>query len=173
MNRKTISYLLMLSLGLSACSSRPRSFAPKLSAAPASEMAYQQQLLDCRRQVAARMDKSGRLGSAAGGAAIGAGATAAAGAAVAGTTYGTMGAAMAAAGAVLAVAPVTAIFGAWGVAKMKRSKKEKAIKAAMAQCLAQGGYQIAGWDALSKRQAKELMAEVGPAGSKTATAAGN
>ena len=74
---------------VSGCSSRPRNFAPVLAAAPADEKSYQAQLYECRQRLAARMDRSGRLTSAAGGAAVGVGAGYDAGAATAaGTSAG-------------------------------------------------------------------------------------
>lgn len=37
------------------------------------------------------------------------------------------------------------------MAKMKRAKKERAIKTAMTGCLQQRGYQVAGWSRAAKK----------------------
>ena len=143
---------------VSACSSRPRSFEPLLAAAPADQQAYDAQLHTCRQQIAARTDKSGRLVSAAGGAAIGVGAGYAAGTATMAGSAGMIGAAGAAAAAAITVLPIAGLAGAWGISKIKKSKKERAIKTAMADCLQQGGYTVDRWRALSKREARALAA---------------
>ncbi|QNM82975.1 hypothetical protein H8M03_01005 [Sphingomonas sabuli] len=100
-----------------------------------------------------------RLASAAGGAAAGAGAAVATGAVMSGT-YATMGGAMAALGATVVAAPIAAVLGAWGISKAKKSKKERIIKAATAECLEGAGYAVAEWDALSKSEARALKAEL-------------
>jgi uncharacterized membrane protein YedE/YeeE len=145
-------------LALSGCSSRPRTFAPVLAAVPSDQAAYDAQLQICRARVAGRMDRSGRLASAAGGTAVGLGAGYAAGAATAAGTAGTMGGAAAAAAAAVAILPFAGLAGAWGISKIKKTKKERAIKAAMAECLSEGGYSVARWDAMSKREVRAMMA---------------
>ena len=127
-------------LVLSGCSSRPRNFAPVLAAAPTDQRAYEAQLQTCRDRLAGRMDKSGRLVSAAAGTAVGLGAGYAAGTATVAGTAGTMGAAAgAAAAAAITVLPIAGLAAAWGVSKIKKTKKERAIKNAMAECLAEQG----------------------------------
>lgn len=156
--RRSVWGVVALAVLLASCSSMPRAFEPTLAAAPQSRQAYDQRLLFCRQQIAAAMDKKGRLASGAGGAAIGAGAGVAAGAATASAVPVMAGGAAAVAGMMIITAPLAGVFAAWGIAKMKRAQKERVIKAVMAKCLAEGGYQVAGFDALSKRQARELAA---------------
>ncbi|MGI8610671.1 MAG: hypothetical protein ACR2KH_00110 [Sphingomicrobium sp.] len=67
-----------------------------------------------------------------------------------------VGAALASATVVLL--PFVALGGAWGMAKMKRAKKETAIKTAMVGCLQERGYQVAGW---SKGVKKATMVQPG------------
>lgn len=153
-----MSIVVAGALALSGCSSKPRSFAPVLAAAPADQQAYEAQLQTCRERLAARMDRSGRLASAAAGTAIGVGAGYAAGAATAAGTAGTIGAAGAAAAAAAMVLPVAGLAGAWGISKIKKTKKERAIKAAMAECLSEGGYSVKQWRAMSKREVRALAA---------------
>jgi hypothetical protein len=52
---------------------------------------------------------------------------------------------MALASATIVLLPFAALGGAWGMARMKRAKKENAIKAAMTGCLQEHGYRVAGW----------------------------
>lgn len=159
MPRKSVLIGVAASLVLSGCSSRPRSFAPVLAAAPADQQAYDAQLQTCRERLAARMDRSGRLTSAAAGTAIGVGAGYAAGAATAAGTSGMIGAAGAAAAAAAMVLPIAGLAGAWGVSKIKKTNKERAIKAAMAECLSEGGYAVEKWRVLSKREARAIAAD--------------
>ena len=155
---KGVLIVAAAAVALAGCSSRPRSFAPVLAAAPADQQAYDAHLQTCRERLAARMDRSGRLTSAAAGTAIGVGAGYAAGAATAAGTAGTIGAAGAAAAAAVMVLPVAGLAGAWGVSKIKKTRKERAIKAAMAECLGEGGYSVADWRVMSKREARALAA---------------
>ena len=158
MPKKAVLIVMASALALSGCSSRPRHFAPVLAAAPADQQAYDAQLQTCRERIAARMDRSGRLTSAAAGTAIGVGAGYAAGAATAAGTSGMIGAAGAAAAAAAMVLPVAGLAGAWGVSKIKKTKKERAIKAAMAECLGEGGYSVDKWRVMSKREVRALPA---------------
>lgn len=155
---KSVSIVVAGALVLAGCSSRPCRFEPVLATAPADQQAYDAQLQTCRERLAARMDRSGRLTSAAAGTAIGVGAGYAAGAATATGTAGTIGAAGAVAAAALTVLPVAGLAGAWGVSKIKKTKKERAIKAAMAECLSEGGYAVDKWRAMSKREVRALTA---------------
>jgi outer membrane lipoprotein SlyB len=143
---------------LTGCSSRPRSFAPVSSVAVQQKEAFESAWLSCRADVASRTDqKSGRVASAIGGVAVGAGATAAVGTAAAGT-YATIPGAMAAGAATLAVAPLALVGGAWAISKIKKNRKEKAIKVATADCMRAAGYPVESWDVLSKREARALDA---------------
>lgn len=162
MRNALLASLGIVSLGVTACSSTPRSFAPRLSAAPSDPVQYQQAWLDCREQVAAS-SKGGskRGGSAAAGLAAGAGAGAAGAAATSGATYATIGGAAAAGAVVIAAVPVLGLAGAWGYSKIKKTKREKAIKLATAECLGQSGYAVAGWRVLPKRELRELKASRG------------
>ena len=148
------------SLGLAACSSTPRNFAPKLGMAPADSAAYEAAWLNCRDEVATSLKRpSDRGGSAAAGIAAGAGAGAAGAAATSGATYATLGGAAAAGAMVIAAVPVLGLAGAWGYSKIRKTKKEKAIKAATAECLARAGYNVAEWRVMSKREVRALAAE--------------
>jgi len=143
---------------LSGCSSRPRNFAPVLSAAPTDSQAYEAQWMTCRNLVAAgKYNSSGVGASAATGLAAGAAATTAVGAALP-ATYATYGGAFAAAGATIIAAPIGLLVGAYGVSKVKKAKKEKAVKALTADCMAKAGYQVADWRVLSKRESRQLDA---------------
>jgi hypothetical protein len=136
--------VLLLALSLTACSSRPREFAPTLSAAPADAVQFDADYRKCRNMVAngQRSGFGSQLASGGAGVAAGVGVTAA----MAGGTYSTIGGAMAAMGATMILAPVAALAGAWGVAKRSKLKKEKAIKGATGLCLAEHGYDVAGWE---------------------------
>jgi hypothetical protein len=69
-----------------------------------------------------------------------------------------MGGAVAAAATAVAILPFAGLAGAWGVSKIKKTKKERAIKAAMAECLSEGGYSVARWEAMSKRDVRAMAA---------------
>ena len=134
--------ILLLALAATACSSRPREFAPTLSAAPTSAAQFEADYEKCRTLVAngQRSGFGSTLASGGVGVAAGVGVTAA----MSGGTYATMSGAMAAMGATMILAPVAALAGAWGVAKRSKLKKEKAIKGATGLCLAEHGYSVAG-----------------------------
>ena len=156
---KTVQLILVAgAVVLSGCSSRPRHFAPVLAVTPTDDVAYAAQLQTCRDRIAGRMDKSGRLASAAAGTAVGVGAGYAAGTATMAGSAGVIGAAGAAAAAALMVLPVAGLAGAWGISKIKKSKKERAIKSAMAECLSEGGYSVEQWRVMSKREVRALPA---------------
>ncbi|MFL6736990.1 MAG: hypothetical protein ACJ8F4_08035 [Sphingomonas sp.] len=134
---------LICCLTLQACSSRPREFTPALAVTPASQTQFDAAYADCHQLlVAGKLDLSGRRSSAAGGVAAGAG-TAAVGGAAAAAAGGYAG--LAAASATIVLLPFAIVGGAWGISKMKRAKKERAIKAAMEGCLSQQGYEVASW----------------------------
>ena len=156
-NQLTLT-IAALAVTLSGCSSRPRNFAPVLSAAPTDAQAYEAQWLKCRELVASGKHNSSGVGaSAAGGLAAGAAATTAVGAALP-ATYATYGGAAAAAGATIIAAPIGLIIGAYGLSKVKKAKKEKAVKVATADCMASAGYQVDKWRVMSKREARTLDA---------------
>jgi hypothetical protein len=130
-------------LALTACSSKPRPFTPTLSAVPADQRAFDAAIAECGQLLAdGKLNSNGRLASGAAGAAAG-GATLAAGAAAA-SSAGLYGG-MAVASATIVAIPFVALAGAWGMSKIKRKKKEKAIQLAMGGCLAERGYTVSGW----------------------------
>jgi hypothetical protein len=98
--------------------------------------------------VAGKLDQDGRSGSLGAGAAAGA-ATAAVGAGTAAVIGPSMGA-LAAASATVVLLPFAVIGGAWGMAKMKRAKKEASIKKAISGCLQERGYSVADWEMVKK-----------------------
>lgn len=128
---------------LQACSSRPREFTPTLAALPASQAEFEAAYAECQQLLLARkLDASGKLASAGAGAGAGV-ATAAAGGVTAAAMGGYGG--LAAAGATIVLLPFAILGGAWGMSRMKRAKKENAIKTAIAGCLQERGYAVAGW----------------------------
>jgi hypothetical protein len=147
---------------ITGCSSKPRNFAPVMSAPPADAQVYEAQWLTCREQVAATAKNgSGRLASAAGGAGAAVGS-----AVTVGTSAGasaSMVGAMAAASATIILAPIAAIGGAWGISKIKKTKKERSIKAATAECMAKSGYSVDKWRVMSKQEVRALPKAAAPA----------
>lgn len=140
--RKSVFAVTATALILAGCSSRPREFTPTLAVA-ADQAQFDAAYAQCQQLlVAGKLDSSGRSGSAGAGAAAGA-ATAAAGGTAAAAAGGYVG--LAAASATIVLLPFAILGGAWGMSRMKRAKKEAAIKAAMTGCLAERGYQVAGW----------------------------
>jgi len=132
---------------LAGCSSRPREFNPTLAAPVTNQSAFDFAYTTCQQLlVAGKLDASGRSGSAGAGAAAGA-TTAVAGALATAGGY----AGLAAATATVILLPFAIVGGAWGMAKMKRAKKERAIKTAMTGCLQERGYQVAGWSKAAKK----------------------
>lgn len=131
-------------LALQGCSSRPREFTPQLSIAPASKTRLDAAIAECKDlYIAGKLDSSGRSASAA--AAVGAGATVAAGGAAAASGAGTLAGMGAIASATVVAIPIVVVAGALGMAKIKRSKKERAIQTALAGCLYERGYEVVGW----------------------------
>ena len=89
------------------------------------------------------------------------GAAAGAGTAIAGTTAATaVGgyAGLAAASATIVLIPFAILGGAWGMARMKRAQKERAIKTALEGCLDERGYQVASWSKAAKKKAADREA---------------
>jgi hypothetical protein len=154
MKSKSVVCLLAVALTLQACSSRPREFKPTLAAAaaPASTAELDAAYTECTQLlVAGKLDKDGRLASGAGGVATGAGVAVAGGAAAA-TAAGYAG--MAVAAATIVLLPFAMVGGAWGMSKMKRAQKEKAIKTALGGCLAERGHDVAGWEKTGRKVPK-------------------
>jgi len=140
---------LIACLALEACSSRPREFTPELTIAPSSQPEFDAAFATCQELlVSGKLDADGRSGSAAAGAGAGAG-TAAVGGAAAAAAGGWGGVALASATIVLL--PVAVIGGAWGMSRMKRARKEHAIKTKLQGCLRERGYEVAGWQKAAKR----------------------
>ena len=149
MNSKTIAFTLAVALALEGCSSRPREFDPTLATPAPNEAAFDAAYATCRELLVKGklLDASGRRSSA------GAGAAAGATTAVAGGALATAGgyAGLAAASATVVLLPFAIVGGAWGMAKMKRARKERAIKAAMTGCLQEQGYEVAAWSKAVKK----------------------
>jgi hypothetical protein len=153
MSRNHAVGALAILLTLQACSSRPREFRPLLASAPASQAAFDAAVDECSALlVAGKLNRDGRLGSAGAGAAAG-GAMAVAGGALA-SSAGLYGGGMAIASATVVLLPFVAIGGAFGMAKMKRAKKENAIKRAMNGCLAERGHTVIDWARVDRKNPK-------------------
>jgi hypothetical protein len=151
MKTPVITCSIMTCLTLQACSSRPREFAPKFALTAVSQNEVGAIYATCQQLfVEGKLDSDGRAGSAGAGAAVGVG-TAAAGGAAAAAAGPWAGAAVASATVVLL--PVAILGGAWGMSRMKRANKERAIKRAMSGCMADRGFQIAGWAKTGKKVA--------------------
>ena len=154
MNHKIMALALASCLMVQACSSRPREFTPTFASATGSQAEFDAAYATCRQLlVAGKLDASGRTGSLAAGAGAGAG-TAAVGGTAAAMAGGWGGVALASATVVLL--PFAIVGGAWGMSRMKRARKEHAIKTALAGCLQQRGYAVAGW---SKAINKPVIAQ--------------
>ena len=149
MQNRIAALALIGCLGLQACSSRPRNFEPTLAMPSASQADFEAAYATCRQLLAA-----GKLNSSGRGASLGAGAGAGAGtAAVGGTAAAVAGGwgGVALASATIVLLPVAVIGGAWGMSRMKRARKEHAIKTAMEGCLQERGFKVSGWSkAISK-----------------------
>jgi hypothetical protein len=133
---------------LAGCSSKPRTFSPVLAAPPADRTAFDAAVAECGTLLAGgKLTSEGRLASGAAGAAAGATTLAVGSAAASGAgLYG----GMAVAGATLIALPIVALGGAYGIAKAKQKRKEKAIQTAMAGCLDERGHQVTGWQRTGK-----------------------
>ena len=150
-----------LSLLVAACSSRPREFTPTLGIVPAGVPAdrakFDAAYADCRQlYVSGKLDTRGRLASGGAGAAAGGavGLAGSAGVASAGLWGG-----MAVASATLVLMAVAIVGGAFGMARIKRHKKEAAIQRVMAGCLHDRGYDVASWQKAPKAKAREPVAD--------------
>lgn len=154
MSNKLTGCGLIMCLSLEACSSRPRDFRPTLGTATASQAEFEAAFETCRGLLASgKLNSTGRTASLGAGAGAGAG-TAAVGGTAAAMAGGWGGVALASATVVLL--PFAVVGGAFGMARMKRARKERAIKTAMEGCLQQRGYQVAGW---SKAVGKPLIVQ--------------
>ena len=150
MNRNLLAVTACAGLLLQGCSSRPRQFNPTLGISTAQPAGFDQAYATCTQlMVAGKLDRQGRSGSLGGGAAIGA-TTAAVGAGTAAAMGGWAG--VAAASATVVLLPFAIVGGAWGMAKMKRAKKEAAIKEVIGGCLQERGYSVAGWEIAKKKR---------------------
>jgi hypothetical protein len=148
MKRTNAGWALIACLTLQACSSRPREFTPTLAAA-ASQSEFDAAYAACNQMlVAGKLDSAGRSGSAGAGVAAGA-TTAAVGGSAAAAAGGYAG--LAAASATIILLPFAVVGGAWGMSKIKRAKKERAIKTALEGCLRERGFEVAGWSKGVKR----------------------
>lgn len=148
MQSKYLISATAVALTLQGCSSRPREFTPTLAAATADTAAFDQAYATCTDLlVAGKLDQNGRSTSLGAGAAAGA-TTAAVGAGTAAAIGGYGG--LAAASATIVLLPFAIVGGAWGMAKMKRAKKESAIKTALTGCLKERGYAVNGWERVNK-----------------------
>ena len=134
---------VLAAISLTACSSRPRQFAPTLAAAPADPGKFSADYETCRVLVA-NGQRSG-FGTTLASAGVGTAAGVGLGAVMAGGTYGTYAAAAAAAATTLVLMPIAGVIGAWGVAKRSKLKKEKEVKTATQLCLTESGYTVTGW----------------------------
>ncbi|HEX8839692.1 MAG TPA: hypothetical protein VF750_04395 [Sphingomicrobium sp.] len=160
MFRRLVTLLTIAGVALAGCSSRPRNFAPVLAAAPTDPAFYEGQVQTCREEVALHTKHgAARGGSAAAGVAAGAGAGVATSAALP-ASFASYGGAAAAASLVIMAVPVFALGGAWGLSKIKKTKKERAIKTAMAQCLERSGYSVASWRVMKKRELLRAKADM-------------
>ena len=146
-----------LSLLLGACSSRPREFSPTLGVALPDQAKFDAAYAECRQlYVSGKLDGNGRLASGGAGVAAG-GAIGAAGTAAA-TGAGLWGG-MAVASATIVLIPVAIIGGAFGMAKIKRHKKEATIQRVMSGCLLDRGYEVASWQRAPKVKAPKDQTE--------------
>lgn len=159
-----MKYRLMIcalvgSVTLQGCSSRPREFTPVLAAPPASEAEFDAAYGTCHQLlVAGKLDANGRTASGAAGVAAGA-STAVVGSTAAAAVGGYAG--LAAASATIVLLPFAVLGGAWGMARMKRAKKERAIKTALEGCLQERGYEVANWSKVAKKKPAERSVGAG------------
>ncbi|MEA1070907.1 hypothetical protein SH584_02710 [Sphingomonas sp. LY29] len=143
MHRNLLVVMACACLILGGCSSRPREFKPTLAAPQSNLAAFDQAYAICNQLlVEGKLDQKGRSASLGVGAA--AGATTAAVGLGTGAAIGGYGG-LAAASATIVLLPFAIVGGAWGMAKMKRAKREKAIMTAVTGCLHERGFDVAGW----------------------------
>ena len=142
---------------LTACSSRPREFTPTLGIVPADQTKFDAAYAECKQLfVTGKLDSNGRLASGGAGVAAGGAFGVAGGAAAASAgLYG----GMAVATATVVLLPVAIVGGAFGMAKIKRHKKEKAIQQVMDGCLRERGYEVASWQKAPHRTTAKAQGE--------------
>jgi hypothetical protein len=151
MRRNLLVVTVCAGLLVQGCSSRPREFTPTLGIATAEAAGFDQAYATCTQlMVAGKLDTEGRSGSLGTGVAAGA-TTAAVGAGAVAAIGPSMGA-LAAASATVVLLPFAVIGGMWGSAKMKRAKKEAAIKKVISGCLQERGYSVADWELASRKR---------------------
>ena len=156
---RLLAAALIAALSLQACSSRPREFSPTLAAAPENQERFQATFSECRQlMVDGKLDARGQLASGGAGAAAGA-TTMAVGGTAAAVAGGWTGVAVASATVVLL--PFAAVAGAWGMAKKKKNRKERAAQQAMAGCLTERGYPVVGWEPASRKAENPVEAAKG------------
>ena len=153
-----LAALTCATMVLSGCSTRPREFSPTLAPPTSTAAAAQETFNKCRTLAlgGVRSGFAGRVASGAGGAAVGIGVSAAVAPAVFGAvTPGFLGTNAFAAGvsagaaSLLVVGPLVG----FGISRAIRSGREKKLKAAMATCMTEFGYEVDGWNK-SKRPKK-------------------
>lgn len=158
MQFKALGVAVGASLLFSACSSRPRPFAPVLAVPPADQSAFDLAQVRCADLlVKGKLDKDGRLASA--GAAAGAGVAVAAVGGTAATAAGFY-TGLAVASATIVLLPFAVLGGAFGMARAKRATKEKAVKQAMAGCLRDQGYEVSSWSRMTKAEFEATKARL-------------
>jgi hypothetical protein len=158
MQFKALALVVGASVLLTACSSRPRPFAPVLAAPPVDQRSFDLAQVKCADLlVKGKLDKDGRLASAGAGAAAG-GTAALAGGATAAAVAGYSG--MAVAAATIVLLPFAVVGGAFGMARAKRSAKEKAVKRAMTGCLREQGFEVSSWSRMSKAEFEATKARL-------------
>ena len=158
---KTSASLCLCALILvSACSTRPRDFQARLSAAPNSQDMFTRDFALCKLMVDRGVrgqfkDQFAANSAAAAGLTVGAGAatvaiTTQALAGVANAIPAAVGQAGTATGSATAstlafAAPAVGILISVAIAQTIKGKREKQVKTAMTGCLAESGYTVAGW----------------------------
>ncbi len=157
MTCRMLGCTVVASLLLTGCSSRPREFKPTLGIATADVAGFDQAYANCTQLMASgKLNQEGRSGSLGAGAAAGV-TTAAVGAGTVAAIGPSLGA-LAAASATVVLLPFAVIGGAWGMAKMKRAKKEAAIKQVISGCLQERGYSVANWEEVRKKRGPARVA---------------
>jgi hypothetical protein len=144
--KTTACMAAVLALCLQGCASTPRAFEPRIAAAPADMAAYEAAFVQCSNEVAAGRRssfRSGRAGSAVGGAAV-AGAVGVVTAGSAASGAGMLAGAAAGAGLLVGFA-LAAPFAFYGLSRVQRARKEAEIKDAMTLCLAEEGHVVTEW----------------------------
>jgi hypothetical protein len=56
------------------------------------------------------------------------------------------------------VVPVVGLAGAWGISKIKKTKKERIIKAATGECMSRNGFAVDDWRVMSRREVRAMDA---------------